>query len=376
MNKIRYFGFHHCYMPDLHKNFGLAGTNKMEYVAKVLNKDLSLEVDLVSPSWFSDNSNISDQIKNKYFTNIFTPKSIKSTSKLFVLINILISNIWLFFFLIFNVKKKEKILVYHSPWLSIPFVLAKSIKKFNLILEVEEIYADVWPLSKFFKAVERKIINIADSYLVVSEVLGKMLPEKPKVILYGTYWNIEISEKAYRESTNLEVVYCGAIDSYLGGAFNLVKSAIYLNKGINVNILGYAKLEEIAKLKKLIKEVNASLGRNAVIFHGLLHGDEFNNFLQKCDVGINPQNEGNHMNSAFPSKILTYLSNRLLVVSTNVLGVKESKIKDSIIFTENDMLNSIANALNSINNIDGQKNSNIISNLEKDFIFDFKNILK
>jgi hypothetical protein len=363
-------------MPDLHKNFGLAGTNKMEYVAKVLNKDLSLEVDLVSPSWFSDNSNISDQIKNKYFTNIFTPKSIKSTSKLFVLINILISNIWLFFFLIFNVKKKEKILVYHSPWLSIPFVLAKSIKKFNLILEVEEIYADVWPLSKFFKAVERKIINIADSYLVVSEVLGKMLPEKPKVILYGTYWNIEISEKAYRESTNLEVVYCGAIDSYLGGAFNLVKSAIYLNKGINVNILGYAKLEEIAKLKKLIKEVNASLGRNAVIFHGLLHGDEFNNFLQKCDVGINPQNEGNHMNSAFPSKILTYLSNRLLVVSTNVLGVKESKIKDSIIFTENDMLNSIANALNSINNIDGQKNSNIISNLEKDFIFDFKNILK
>jgi hypothetical protein len=375
MNNIKYIGFHHCYEKKLKKNFSLAATNKMDYLAKVLSVDLNFKVNLISPSWYSINSEISDEIKNTYYTSIFFCNSLKFSNKIAMVLNIFYSSIWLFFYLIFNVKKNEKILIYHSPWLCAPIILARLFKTFKIILEVEEIYSAVWQISKFMKFVENKLFKISDSYIVVSETLGEMLPEKPKIILYGSYWMNSKKVSSKNINSDLEVVYSGAIDSYLGGAFNLVESALYLNKNIKINILGYGSDDEILKLQNLIIDTNLKAGFEIIKFHGLLHSDEFNTFLQNCDVGINPQNEGKYMDSAFPSKILTYFSNNLMVVSTNILGVKQSKVKDFIIFTKDDNVESIAEVLNNIDLSIKSSNLNIIQSLENDFILQFKKLL-
>lgn len=375
MTNIKYIGFHHCYDQILRKNFGLAGTNKMEYVAKVLDKDLNIDVELVSPSWYSSDSQLSNNATNLYFKKISYPFSLKSRNKFFGILNIIYSNSWLFFYLLLRVKKGEKILVYHSPWLGIPLILAKKIKNFKIILEVEEIYSKVWKLSKFIESVENKLFEISESYIAVSDELAGILPDKPKVVLYGSYWQVNVNKELKNKSDTIEVVYSGAIDSYLGGAFNLAKCGRYLNDNINIHILGYASEDEIKKLKNLIFEVNREAERQVVQYHGLMVGENFNAFLQSCHIGVNPQNEGSHMDSAFPSKILNYLSNNLIVVSTNVLGVRKSKIENNIIFTKDDKVESIAETLNGIKLNDKINTLEIVSKLECDFISNLNYLL-
>lgn len=377
MNKIKYIGFHHCFNPKLKKNFGFAATNKMDYVAKVLHEDLKFDVELISPSWYSRDATTISKQRNKFFNKIFYTKSLPTNNKYVGILNILFNNIWLLFFLLLRTKKNEKIIVYHSPWLSLPIIIAKEIRKFKLILEVEEIYAEVWSISKFFKKVEQLIINNADYFIVVSEGLGKMLPSKPKVVLYGSYWANKVDNYTVKNEKELKVVYCGAIDPYLGGAFNLVKSAFRLNDNISIHILGYGSASDLLLLNNIISEVNRQTKNETVKFHGLLQGKEFTDFLQGCDVGINPQNEGHHMNSAFPSKILTYFSNNLKVISTNVEGVKKSFLADKIIFTKDDCLESISNSLNNFDKLKIEiDNHKLIYELELNFIKELGLLIK
>jgi penicillin-binding protein-related factor A (putative recombinase) len=95
-----------------------------------------------------------------------------------------------------------------------------------------------------------------------------------------------------------------------------------------------------------------------------------------CHIGLNPQNEGEYMNTAFPSKILSYLSHGLVVVSTRVRSIQESKISKLINFTEDDNPKSIANTIKAIN-IDKQPdNVHLIKKLDMDFTKALGDLLK
>lgn len=368
MNKIKYIGFHHCYDNRLKMNYGLAGTNKMEYVAKVLSKDLNLNVSLVSPSWYNYEYQTYNGAGNIYYDKIYYPKTVKTKGKILGYLNILYSNIWLTFFLLFKTSKNENILVYHSPWLALPIIISKKLKRFNLILEVEEIYGSVWKMPNFFNYLEKVIIEKADSYILVSEKLGKLLPEKPSVVLYGSYWQLAKKATLVNNNNKIKVVYSGAIDSFLGGVFNLIESAKYLNTDFEIHILGYGSSDELSKLENAIEKNNSLQSTAAIYFHGVKYGDEFNAFLQDCHIGVNAQYEGNHMNSAFPSKILTYLSNNLLVVSTNIASIKESSISQFINFSKDDSAKNIAECIENTSSQINTNHPNVIEKLEDGFI--------
>lgn len=63
---------------------------------------------------------------------------------------------WLFFYLVFNVKRGEKIIAYHSLMIDFPLYCAKRIKGFKLILEIEEEYCVVIKQPFFFEWLEKK----------------------------------------------------------------------------------------------------------------------------------------------------------------------------------------------------------------------------
>ena len=94
----------------------------------------------------------------------------------------------LLLYLLFNVSKNETIIVYHSLAYMNLVQIAKKIKGFRLILEVEEIYADVIGNTKI-RQKEIAAIKKANAYIFPTQLLNAKLNEegKPAIIIHGTY---------------------------------------------------------------------------------------------------------------------------------------------------------------------------------------------
>ena len=189
---IKYIGFY-SYKELQYQRIGAqAAINKMDYITQAMI-EVGYSVKIISPSWIADSSKNAPFVASKKILEsekkeiLFAP-SIGTSNKLTRAIKIIFTLVWLFFYLIINTKRDEKIIMYHSPWLAFSVLLAKKIKKFYLILEVEEIYSDVGSLHSYFNHLEQKIFTKADSFLFSTELLAqKIALERPFIIIYGNY---------------------------------------------------------------------------------------------------------------------------------------------------------------------------------------------
>ena len=139
---MKYLGFYVSSDKE-GRNSCLAATNKMNYICKSLAA-IGENVEIISSSMVSSKGNfpkrtekLADGITLKLFSaykcgNIF--------QKCWALFH---ATIVLFFYLLFHVKRGEKILVYHSLAYMRTLKWARFFKRFQIILEVEEIYGDV-----------------------------------------------------------------------------------------------------------------------------------------------------------------------------------------------------------------------------------------
>lgn len=369
MNRIKYIGFYNHNSSKINRTCALSAVNKMDYVISSLN-EIGYGVDIISPSWLNNNENrffkggeTKTLNKNKY---IYCP-SFNSRTKVLNYITILLSWIWLFFYLLFNTKKGEKIIIYHSLWISIPLYYIKKIKKIHFVLEIEEIYSEIWKFPKLLVNYENKIINNSDSYIIASDLLkNKLSQSKEKVILYGAYKVNHDKEiySSFDDRTYIHLVYAGGIERIRRGAFISIDILEYLPDNYFLNIVGFGEDKDINCLKECI---NSSSVKNRIKFHGEMKGKEFLTFLNQCDVGLNPQLIGNYMDTAFPSKILTYLSAGLNVISSKVDSIYCSKLKDEIFFY--DKIEDVVNF--KIHKVD----SLVVSNLHKKFKKELSNII-
>ena len=378
MKTIKYIGFYDDPSKPHDRIYSLSGTNKMNYISDLLIK-AGYGVQIISPSWAKDKVYERQNLKYKNVKirpgkNLILFPTIKIDTFFIKYIKSILSLFNLFFWLIKNTKKNEKILAYHSPLLSIPLLLAKKIKKFILVLEVEEIYTEVWNRRMYLKYPEHKIIKAADSYICASDLLGRRLG-KESLIVYGCYDTSNyLLNNNHSNKANVSIVYAGSLDHTKGGVYKALQLMDFLNKKYTLHICGYGSPVHIFEVKKIIKELNERLGREACIFHGKLLGDDLSNLLNNCQIGLNPQNEGDYMATAFPSKILTYLSHNLHVLSTNIDGVKSSALGSYINFSRDDSALQIANG---IENIDLKKKIDyyqIITELENKLLKNLKEL--
>jgi hypothetical protein len=336
---------------------------------------------MVSPSWSSGNNakitakkggviQINSQKKVTFCPTFYTKNKVTNYLK------IIFSLVWLFFWLLKNVKKDEKIIVYHVQWLSVPIRWAKKIKRFKLILEVEEFYGKVWENKKILNKWEEKLIKSADNYIAVSDVLAEMLGIKVKAIIYGDYSlpDLNNSSSCFMND-KINVVYAGSIDNNKGGAYKAIECAELLPENYIVHILGSGNKNDIDRLIKQIALINKKAQRNACMYHGVLPRKDYDALLCSCQIGLNPQIEGDYTSALFPSKVISYLSHNLRVVSTRINSITKSKLRHLISFSDDDRPESIVKCILSININNAYDSVSVIKELNDCFIKDIKELL-
>ncbi len=373
MDSLKYIGFFDTQDASIQRNYVTSAANKMEYIVRAIASS-GQPVEIRSASsviehkfryYKSETKRISSNI------TLFLPSSWGGNNIFIKKIRILWNVTILFFFLLFNARKNEPILVYHSLGYLNAIIWAKKIRKFKLILETEEIYTDVSEKGRKNKQLEYETINTADAYLFSTELLNEKLNVRKKTycVNYGTY-QVEKQVVGKFNDGKIHVVYAGTFDPRKGGA----AAAEFLPGNYHVHICGFGNDEDTINIKDIINDTQKK-SKASISFEGLLKGRDFIEFIQKCHIGLSTQNPDAAFNAtSFPSKILSYMVNGLSVVSINVKAIKDSKVGPFIHFYEKQTPEEIATAILSCET--NNSNREIIENLDSDFKKNIASLLR
>jgi hypothetical protein len=255
-----------------------------------------------------------------------------------------------------NIKKNETVIVYHSLGYMNLFKILKKVKKFHIILEMEEIYADVFQ-NKRIKKSELKFAKLADGYIFPTDIMNTLINkfDKPYIIIHGTYKvEDEIKKIPYKiiENKDCELIHCvyaGTFDSRKGGVYAAIEACRYLPSNYHMHILGFGTDEDVVNIKNSINNIGDII-KCKLTYEGLYKGKKYTEFIQKCQIGLSTQNPlASYNNTSFPSKILSYMANGLRVVSIKIPVVEQSQVSKLITYYDNQNAKEIANAILKVN---------------------------
>ena len=376
--KVKYIGFYDTSEYENEKrNTFVAATNKMDYIAEAILKN-GIQVDIISPSWTTNKKGFYSK-RNTLLSegiSLICGSTFGANTRFLGYLRIIWSWIWLFSYLLKYTKNGERVLVYHSMMLMCPIMLAKKIKKFQLILEAEEIYQDVAEFSSGMKQCEYKFFESADKYIFPTELLNQKLNvnNKPYSIIYGTY-RVEEDKKNKFNDGKVHVIYAGTFDPRKGGALAAAAAATYLPKNYHVHIIGFGSKDDTRMLLDKIDEIS-KLTQATITYDGFLNGEEYIHFLQKCDIGLSTQMpEGAYNETSFPSKILSYMANGLIVVSIRIKAIEISDVGQTVYYYEEPTPEAIANVIKSIDIMEPYDSRALTRSLDEKFVRGIKELI-
>lgn len=369
---MKYIGFY-SKKYSKYSNSVLSAVNKMDYIADCIIEN-GVNVEFIS---FANSCNDKDE-SNKTLgenRNIFYFKSLFPNSNiLYRFVNRNIVLIKAFFWLLFNIRVNETIIVYHSINYWFLFLLLRKIKSFRIILEVEEIYTDVSKNNFMRRWIEKSMFELADAFIFSTEGLNNIVNKfnKPYLIINGRY-KFEDSNNIYFEDNVIHAVYAGILD-IRKGCIEAINSSQYLDSKYHIHILGFGKEEEVDSVKRAIEDVRKKT-ECKVTYDGILTGENFTRFMQSCHIGLCTQDPDSKFNAtSFPSKVLTYLCCGLGVVAINIPAIKESQVSSLVTFYDHQDSLSIARAIKAAK-ISKEHIKIKIDYLHKKFVSDLKELL-
>lgn len=352
----------------------LAAKNKIDYISnKIAEKDG--RVDIISASMTSSKGYFKKR-EEKLFENVYLRcfKAYKWGNKFQKILSYIHSSLTLFFFLLFNVKRNEKIVVYHSLGYMRCLNFLKAIKKFKLILEVEEIYGDVGENIKTSKK-ELKFFKKADAFIFPTILLNEKINinNKPYVIIHGTY-NVEKQLSDKFDDGKIHCVYAGTFDPRKGGVLAAVATAEYLSNKYHMHIIGFGSEKDKKLLVQTIDEVSQKT-ECKITYDGLKSGEEYIKFIQSCHIGLSTQNPNAIFNdTSFPSKVLSYLANGLRVVSVKIKALETSGVNDLLCYYDEQKPEKIAKAIKAVDIAVPYDSRERIKELDRKFTEKIKNL--
>ena len=358
------------------RKYVLAATNKIDYICGVLNR-IGHSVEIVSASCTSNRRGCAGktvQLSDKTVLKLFPCIGRGNLPKR--LLGRLLFKAMLFLYLITHTQKDENILVYHSLGYAGVVTLARRIKEFRLILEVEEIYADVNGKEQDRKK-EYKVFAAADAYVFPTKLLHGMInsQKKPYAIIHGTY-RAEPDRGAGFDDNRIHVLYAGTFDPRKGGAAAAASAAAYLPEQYHIHILGFGSEKDKRVLLDVIQKSNLP-GHAAVTYDGLLSGEEYIRFVQSCDIGLSTQSPDAAFNAtSFPSKILSYMANGLRVVSIRIEAVEQSAVSDLITYYDVQSPEEIAKAIMHVDLTAPYDSRRRIAELDRQFAKDLTDMIE
>lgn len=376
-NKIYYTGFYD--IEGSHRMYATPAVVKMNYIVEALNQ-ANYDVCIISPSFILRNNDFvleKGGYKNiNEHTRLWLPPSIGLKTKLGKYLSAIIAFVF-WFIKIIKLNKNDLLIVYHTPLFSFPIRIAKRLKKFKLILEVEEIYT--YAFSRNVKKLKNELILIhtADKYIVVNDLMCDLLKLdfKKAAVCYGPY-NMRVSDNSLDfKDDKIHVVYAGSFSKIKGGVHTAIEAAQFLSDKYVIHILGFGTNNEIEDVKQIINKIN-NLSKCKVIYEGEKSGYEYHSFMKGCEIGLNPQNWGDYMLYAYPSKVLAYFNLGLNVITSPLVSLKMSKLNDYLHYTDDESAESLAKKILSIKLISKDKIRFIVNNLHDSFIEDLKKIIE
>lgn len=350
MKKLKYIAFYD--LPEYEhekRSVNLASTNIVGYMAKTMADGRTIEIisparTLVEKSFFPSHKRALDNN-----ITLTMPSTFLLSGTIGRYLSIVYNMVWLFLYLLIHVKRKETIVVYHSLSLMTVLRIVKRIKECSLIMEIREIYTDVNQSTEREKREEHDYFAIADKYVFPTELLNHKINNgnKPYVIATGIYKYEEKTVEKWNDG-KIHIVYAGTFNKTKGGVWSSIDMVKHLDSKYVLHILGNGLPDELEDLKLRIEQSNA-INAAKIIYEGVYKGRLFFEFLQKCDIGLSTQNpNGEYNNTSFPSKILTYLSNDLEVLSIRIPAVESSPVGQAIHYYNCNSGRDIASAIKGI----------------------------
>lgn len=374
MKSILYLSFYDVITTKEKRKYAISAKNKSDYLIASMEKN-GIEVDFISASGVSGNHFVKGRTETIGKSSKLTLfPSIGDGNIVFRIIDRNLIKLRILFRLL-KTNKNEPIIVYHSLSYMNVVRLAHKIRKFRLILEVEEIYSDVIG-KKSKRNREINFLEEGDSYIFPTSLLNNLVNiyHKPYVIVHGSYRVENIRDSIFKEKSNdksniIHCVYSGTFDPRKG-CLEAVKSAVFLPSNYHIHIIGFGNQRDIEVLQKTISSVNNKCDA-VVTYDGLKSGEEYIRFIQSCEIGLCTQDPNADYNqSSFPSKILSYLSNGLRVVSIRIPAIVNSKIGNLIFFYNTQSPETIANTITSIDLKKYYDSRSYIEKLNAEFIDD------
>lgn len=363
---IYYLGYFDFQDSKIQRKYVVSATNKMEYIAKAITSQ-GFQLEFISLSLSNKKGfafhrgqvRESKGLKAHFFPTCDFPVYLKWLKDAW-------RYICVFVWGISHLQAEDIVISYHTTSRTSTFLaLLKKIKKFKLVLEVEEIYSDVASISHHAKKREYRAFANCDGYIFSTELLEERLNNhhKPYIIIYGTY-NLEEEICAPKEDM-IHIVYAGTFDKRKGGAA-AAAAAAFLPPNYMMHICGFGKPNEENDIKGIILDLQRK-GCN-IKYDGLLKGEDYISLLQSCRIGLSTQDPAAKFNNtSFPSKILSYMSNGLSVVSIKIDAVFRSSIGSNIVYYDEQTPEQIAKSIVSVDLEDREKNRKTIASLDADF---------
>lgn len=369
MHKAKYIGYYDSVENSFeNRNYFPASANKMIYVCSALNR-AGWKTEIISASGTKNKKGCCGKrmCVNEHTDLVLFP-SLGTGRKLKRILKIIFEQVCLAGYVIFRTRRNDPVIVYHSLGYARLIWVLKKLLGFRLILEVEEIYADVTGDERARKR-EMRLFKVADAYLFPTELLDEKINTegKPSVIIYGTY-QVEEDRNCKREDGKIHLLYAGTFDPRKGGATAAAAAAGELPENYHVHILGFGTEEETRKIREKIVQVNEA-AKATVTYDGLLSGEEYIRFVQSCDVGFSTQMPDAAFNdTSFPSKVLSYLANGLRVVSVRIKALERSAVSDLICYYDEDAPSAIAEAVQKIDFSQPYDSRAVIRELDEKFV--------
>lgn len=274
----------------------------------------------------------------------------------------------LLFYLLFKVKQKDIVMVYHEMYYLPIMRFVKMFKRIALVYEVEELYTAVANRSDKELQTEVAELSMADAYICSNDIMARKygFDSKPYVVAYGAY-RMEPVYSGNMKDGKIHVVYAGTLSSEKGGAIAVVAAAEFLPRNYHIHILGFGTECQINSILRTVSEITTK-SACTVTYDGCLSGEEYLQFLQKCDIGLSTQRPDALFNdTSFPSKVLSYLANGLHVVSVKIKALEKSKINALLYYYTENTPEAIAKAIMQVKLADEYDSRAYIMKLDERF---------
>ena len=375
MKRIKYFSYHGCLVPNRRRDNSPAADTKIDYIIEVLNR-IGYDVDHISPAPASTSKFQTGFVEHRKCNSFRYFASFRKGGRLLRAINYRFIKLQLFLWCLLNIKRGEQILIYHSLGYDSLFIKLKKLKSILIIGEIEEIYQDVIRQKSYQERNEYRFIDICDKYIFSNTILNERLNKghKPYIVCHGIY-KVNKHRHASFNDGKIHVLYAGTYDPNKGGAIASVKAAQFLDDRYHIHITGFGRLEFENLVRAEVKRVRP-LAKCLITFHGYLDDAKFMDLMQHCSIGLCTQDPTTQLNlTSFPSKILNYMANGLVVLSGRNRAIEESAVGDLITYYDVQTPECIAQAIMTIQDVNSGLGIERLKLLDSKFEKKLKGIL-